>query len=223
MIVDDFDPVLLIGGGDLSAEQVAVARSFCSKIVAADSGADAALAHGVLPDAVIGDLDSLTEAARAAIPPASLHRIPEQDSTDFDKCLRNISAPLVVGVGFGGARLDHELAAFNTLVRRPERRCVLLGPVTLAFLAPPALNLALAPDTPVSLFPMGAVEGVSDGLAWPIAGLNFTPDGQIGTSNRATGDISVNFTAPKMLMLLPSQTVDLVVRALLETPQTWAT
>ena len=38
------------------------------------------------------------DAARAAIPAERLHRIAEQDSTDFEKCLRNIRAPLVVGI-----------------------------------------------------------------------------------------------------------------------------
>ncbi len=221
MIVDHSGPVLLIGGGVVSPSELALARALCTVVVAADSGADAALAQGIRPDAVIGDLDSLSDAARAALPPERLHLIAEQDSTDFDKCMRNISAPLVIGVGFCGARVDHELATLNTLVRRPDRRCLLLGAATLTFLAPPALRLPLEPQTPVSLFPMAAVEGVSDGLFWPIAGLNFTPDGQIGTSNVATGDVFLNFTSPKMLMILPTHCLELAVRALLDTPQTW--
>ncbi len=176
----------------------------------------------IMPDAVIGDFDSISDTARAAIPQDRLHAIAEQDSTDFDKCLRNIDAPLVIGLGFGGARLDHELAAFNTLVRRPERRCLLLGQDNIAFLAPPALHLPLEAGTPVSLFPMAAVEGVSDGLHWPIAGLNFTPDGQIGTSNMATGDVSLNFTTPKMLLLLPQTCFELAVRALQDTRPSWS-
>lgn len=220
-IVHHSAPVLLIGGGSVGAEQLALARALCSVAVAADSGADAALAHGIRPDAVIGDLDSLSPETRAALPATSVHRIPEQDSTDFDKCLRNIDAPLVIGVGFGGARVDHELAAFNSLVRRPERRCLLLGDRTLTFLAPPALLLPLSHGTPVSLFPLGAVEAVSDGLLWPIGGLNFTPDGQIGTSNMAIGEVSMNVTAPKMLVILPAHCLEIAVRALLDTPQTW--
>ena len=41
---------------------------------------------------MIGDFDSISDAAQRALPPAALHRIAEQDSTDFDKCLRNIDA-----------------------------------------------------------------------------------------------------------------------------------
>jgi thiamine pyrophosphokinase len=190
-------------------------------VVAADGGADAALALGVTPEAVIGDFDSLTSSARERLPAAALHPIEEQDSTDFDKCLRNIAAPLVLGIGFSGDRLDHQLAAYNTLVRRAGRPCILLGELELVFLCPPTVALELAPGTPFSLFPMGAVEGVSDGLRWPIGGLNFAPDGRIGTSNEAQGPVSLSVTAPKMLVILPEATLEMVAEALRSASARW--
>lgn len=190
-------------------------------VVAADGGADTALLHGLAPDAVIGDFDSISESARDVIPSTHQHPITEQDSTDFDKCLGNIHAPLIIGVGFSGARLDHQLAAFNTLVRHPARRCILLGEADLAFLCPPSLRLELPLGIPLSLFPMGAVEGLSDGLQWPIAGLNFAPDGRVGTSNRVTGPVFLQMTAPKMLVILPHDTLEQVAAALLDGVAGW--
>jgi thiamine pyrophosphokinase len=221
VIVSKSEPITLVGGAEVTKAQLSRARALAPHVVAADGGADAALAHGVTPEAVIGDFDSLSEAARATLPPASLHRFDEQDSTDFDKCLRSISAPVVLGVGFSGNRFDHQLAAYNVLVRRPAQRCVLLGAEEIAFLAPPSLSLDLAPGCPVSLFPMGAVEGVSDGLRWPIAGLSFAPDGRIGTSNAALGPISLAFTAPKMLVILPESVLETVMAALIAAPARW--
>ena len=190
-------------------------------IVAADGGADTALIEGMMPDAVIGDFDSLSDSARDCIPEERLHEISEQDSTDFDKCLRSIQAPLLIGVGFSGARQDHQLAAYNTLVRHPDQRCILLGRNELVFLCPPSLELNLPPETRVSLFPMGAVEGVSDGLKWPIAGLNFAPDGRVSTSNQTTGRVHLSLTAPKMLVILPETVLEAVSGALLETVAAW--
>ena len=221
MIVHASEPVTLIGGAAVTKTRIERALSLAPQVVAADSGADAALAHGVEPAAVIGDFDSVSEAARRALPPAAQHRIAEQDSTDFEKCLRNIRAPLVIGIGFSGDRLDHALAAYNTLVRYPGRRCILLGAEELVFLAPPSVSLDLAPETRVSLFPMGAVEGVSDGLQWPINGLNFAPDGRVGTSNISTGTVHMSFTAPKMLVILPEQSFESVVQSLLGTTALW--
>jgi len=221
LIVHANEPVTLIGGAAVTKKRIERALSLAPVLAAADSGADAALANGVEPAAVIGDFDSISDAAQQALPPAVLHRISEQDSTDFDKCLRNIRAPLILGIGFSGDRLDHALAAYNSLVRHPARRCILLGEEELVFLAPPSLSLDLPPETRVSLFPMGAVEGVSDGLEWPINGLNFAPDGRVGTSNIATGTVHMSFTAPKMLVILPEAALETVVRSLLGTTALW--
>src|SRR6056297_186189 len=221
MIVHESDPITLIGGAGLSDRLLDRALGLADRVVAADSGADRALAHGVTPRAVIGDFDSIAARARAALPEAILHHMPDQNSTDFDKCLRSIAAPLILGVGFCGDRLDHQLAACNALVRYPAQRCVLLGEVDLMFLCPPAIHLPLDPGCRVSLFPMGAVEGASDGLQWPIRGLNFAPDGQIGTSNRTTGPLSLSVTAPKMLVTLPAHTLETVARALAESAARW--
>lgn len=190
-------------------------------VVAADGGADAALAHGANPKAVIGDFDSLSEAAKAALPDEVLFPIEEQDSTDFDKCMRSIATPLIIGIGFSGARLDHQLAAYNTLVRHPHRRCILLGSEELVFLAPPSVSLPLEVGCAVSLFPMGAVEGVSEGLRWPINGLNLAPDGRVSTSNEATGTVQLSVTSPKMLVILPEGVLEPVATALLAQTSYW--
>src|SRR6056297_2183593 len=135
-------PVTLVGGSPLADGVLSAARAVAPRVVAADGGADRALAAGVMPEAVIGDMDSISDVARARVGAARLHAIAEQESTDFDKCLRSIEAPLVVAVGFDGHRMDHALAAFNTLARHPDRACVILGAGDVAFLAP-ARPLAL--------------------------------------------------------------------------------
>ena len=221
MIVSHDKPVTLVGGAEVSKKMLNRAQSIGPLVVAADGGADAALYNGVVPEAVIGDFDSLTDWARDQIPEIALHPIPEQHTTDFDKCLRNINTPLVIGVGFSGNRLDHQLAAYNTLVRHPHRPCLLLGVEELVFLCLPSLRLDLKSGTPVSLFPMGAVEGVSDGLQYPIDGLNFAPDGRVGTSNTATGPVDLSVTSPKMLVILPQESFEQAVEALLNARSYW--
>ncbi len=221
MIVHSNDPVTLIGGSKISQGDLNRALEIAPCVVAADGGANQALAQGIVPKAVFGDFDSISKASRNLIPPTSLHEISEQDSTDFDKCMRNIQAPLIIAIGFTGARPDHQLAALNTLVRHPAQRCLILGDEGLIFLAPPSFRLDLPDGCALSLFPMGAVEGVSDGLRWPIGGLNFAPDGRVGTSNQALGPVHLSFTAPKMLVLLPANMFGPVVTALLETKPIW--
>jgi thiamine pyrophosphokinase len=188
-------------------------------VVAADGGADRALAAGVVPRAVIGDFDSITPEARAAIPPGRLHHLAEQDTTDFDKALRSILAPFVLALGFAGARLDHGLAVFNALVRHADRPCLVLGAEDLVFLCPPRLSLRLRVGDRLSLFPMGPVSGESQGLRWPVAGIRFAPDGRIGTSNVVSvPDVELSFDAPRMLVILPVARLAAVISAL---PSGW--
>lgn len=221
MIVHHSQPVTLIGGSNLSETDLERALALGNYVVAADGGADRARDSDVAPSAVIGDFDSISADARADLSPEILHHIPEQDSTDFEKCLRNIDAPLILGVGFTGRRIDHHLANLNALVRYPRQRCILLGSADIAFLAPPSFALDLDPGTPVSLFPLGVVEGISDGLEWPISGLTFTPDGRIGTSNVATGPITLQVTAPKMLLILPESAFEAAASALTQSASRW--
>ncbi|MGR3504545.1 MAG: thiamine diphosphokinase [Paracoccaceae bacterium] len=214
-------PVTLIGGGETETKTLREALELAPRLVAADGGAKAALDAGHVPEAVIGDMDSLQARDRARLDAGSIHQIDEQDSTDFDKCLSAIRAPLLLGLGFTGPRLDHQLAVFNSLVRHHRQRCILIGKKELVMLAPPSLRLDLVPGAVVSLFPMGAVEAKSEGLQWPVGGLSFAPDGRVGTSNRATGPIWLAVTAPKMLLILPRDTLAPLTEALMARPYGW--
>ena len=214
-IVQSTHGVTLAGGGPFSARDLRMALKRAPVPVAADSGADRLLKCGVMPQAVIGDMDSISDRARAAIPAQDQHLVGEQATTDFDKALRLIEAPLVLALGFAGARLDHGLAAFSTLIARGERRCILIGPDDVAFAAPERLVLALTVGDPLSLFPMAPVTGRSSGLEWPIEGIGFAPNGAIGTSNRVTARrVVLEFDRPGMLVILPRQRLDAAIKAL---------
>nr|WP_319947896.1 thiamine diphosphokinase [uncultured Shimia sp.] len=220
-IVHSLEPITLVGAGISTIQDLERCRVLAPRVIAADGGALACLKYGVTPEVVLGDMDSVQGALDLGLPTDRLHHVAEQENTDFDKALSHIRAPVVLGVGFSGARLDHQLACYNTLVRHPDRRCVILGDTDIAFLAPPSLDLPLEAGTRVSLFPMALVEGVSDGLEWPIQGLVFTPDGRVGTSNAAQGPVSLVFTAPKMLIILPRACLELAVAALARQPGSW--
>lgn len=209
--------VTLIGGGAVGPGELALALNLAPVLVAADSGADAALAEGQVPQAVIGDLDSISDAARAALPPGRLHRVAEQDSTDFQKCLNRIEARFVIAVGFAGRRLDHTLAALTVMARVPGPPVLMIAAEDVVFVSPPRLALPLKPGCRVSLWPLGPVSGESTGLRWPIAGIDFTPAGRVGTSNEALGPVTLAFDGP-MLVLLPRDQIGAVLAALLDAP-----
>jgi thiamine pyrophosphokinase len=203
VIVQSQEGVTLAGGGRFGAGALARARKHAPRLVAADGGADRLLALGAEPEAVIGDFDSVSAVAQARLA-GRLFPIAEQATTDFDKALRSIAAPFVLGLGFAGQRLDHGLAVLNALVAQAAQRCLILSGSDVTFLAPEEMVLHLPVGSRLSLFPMGAVTGESEGLRWPIRGLQFAPDGMIGTSNIVSApEVRLRFSARRMLVILP--------------------
>ena len=213
-IVETDAGAILAGGAPFSSALLARARRYADEIIAADGGADRLLRLGVVPRAVIGDLDSISAAARQRLHDR-LFPITEQVTTDFDKALRSIAARFVLALGFQGARLDHGLAVLNALVRHADRKVLLLGGRDVTFHAPRRLDLSLPVGTRLSLFPMAPVAGRSTGLRWPIDGLNFAPDGMIGTSNEvASPKVTLEFDGPGMLVILPFTQLPAALRSL---------
>ena len=198
-------PILLVGNGPVDAETLALVQPFFMQVVAADGGANIAAALGLTVEAVIGDLDSVT--------PESRHRngenivlVSEQDTTDFEKCLHLIEAPLTIGIGFLGGRLDHELAALNALVKFATQKVVLIGERDLVFLCPKRLEMGLPTGTRVSLFPMGPVLGLrSAGLEYALDGLEMAPGAGIGTSNKASAKVQLIEVATGPLLVILSR------------------
>lgn len=203
MIVDENQAVTLVGGGPIGPEDLGLALALAPVVVALDRGADACLAAGLVPEAVIGDLDSLSPAAAESLA-GRLHRMDEQTTTDFDKGLRNIAAPLILGVGLSEGRLDHALAALSSLLAHPWQACLLLGRESIVFHCPPEIELMLPDGMPFSLFPLLPGRVGSRGLVWPTDGLLLQPGGRIGTSNAVDGRrVLLRPEAPGILVILP--------------------
>lgn len=183
-------------------------------LVAADGGANRCFALGVMPQAVVGDMDSITPRARTWVGQDRIHRIAEQETTDFDKALRSVASPFVLGLGFLGGFVDHELAVLASLVQS-HAACILLGARDAVFHVPGALTLEMQRGDRFSLFPMGPVTGTSEGLDWPIDGLALSPMGRIGTSNRVTkGRVLLAMSGPGCLCIVPRARVGAVIAGL---------
>ncbi|MEL6519607.1 MAG: thiamine diphosphokinase [Pseudomonadota bacterium] len=214
MITDTTQGVTLVGGGEVDRSDMRAALALAPILVAADGGAEAALDAGYTPTAVIGDFDSFSPDLQPHIPAARMHHIPEQETTDFHKALRSISAPFLLGVGFLGRRVDHELASLNTLIKLQEKRCILIGQRDIIWAARTETTLDLPIGTRLSLFPMGPVTGRSEGLEWPIESIHFSPANRIGTSNRTTGQVRLEFDQSGMLIILPKAHLKMAIAAL---------
>ncbi len=184
-IVHSLDPVALVGGADIGPDELNIFQSRTRIFVGVDRGADHLQAAGINPTAVIGDLDSLSQQARAAFHDV-LHHVPEQDTVDFEKALTRVQAPLIYAVGFWGGRVDHSLAVLNVLGRHAERNVVLVGPDDVSVVMPKGgVELALEIGTTVSLMPLGPSQITTTGLRWDVTDFDMDPLGKTSSSNEA--------------------------------------
>jgi thiamine pyrophosphokinase len=169
-------------------------------VLAADGGLDHALAAGLSPAGLIGDLDSVTPAGLAwAEANATVQRHdPAKDRTDTELALemavRFAPARLILIAGEGD-RLDHTLAAIGALGGRrltsvpviegwwgDQRFHVLHGPGRLRLLAGRGTTISL-------LATHGRCRGVSvDGTEWTLDDDELEALAGRGVSNVATSD-----------------------------------
>lgn len=208
--------VTLVGAGMPRPVDIADALDLAPCLVAADGGAGYCLDAGHIPDAVIGDFDSFDPERLPALSGTRLLRVDEQETTDFEKSLTRIEAPFVLATGFTAGRVDHALAVWSVLARRPGPPTLIIGQEDVAFAAPRTVTLDLEKGTRVSLFAMQPLTGRSEGLAWPIDGLTLSPMGRLGTSNRATGGpVRLAFDAPGCLVITPREALRAALAALI--------
>ena len=203
VIVSDPGIVCLVGGARLDPAEISRISSFVSRYIAVDGGADHLLGAGITPAAVIGDLDSLSEHARATFADQLCH-IPEQATTDFEKALTRVSAPAVIALGFTGGRIDHALNVLNVMARYPARNVLLADADDVSFLARQGRTLLRLPmATRVSLMPLDAASVSVTGVQWPFADQKMTPTGFTSPSNAVAGDEVVIDAAGPLLITLP--------------------
>lgn len=179
------DPVVLVGGGELDLTFLQGMSHL--PIVAADGGANQLRKHEIVPEAIVGDLDSV-EDLNYWRQVSSVVKVAEQDSTDFEKCLYSIMAPCFIAIGFTGGRLDHTLAAIHILQKIHQTKQVLLvSSDDVVYVTGKSVELKLPVGTRVSLYPLNRTTfKSSSGLLYPLDNLTLQSGEMIGTSNAST-------------------------------------
>ena len=176
---------LIIANGEMpSSPLLARLAAAAGLVVAADGGAAKALAAGLRPHAVVGDLDSLTPGIRARLDEATIHEDRDPHTTDLEKAVVfaiAAGAGSIDVAGAGGGRADHALANLSILINFAGQADIRL--VDDQFEVRRVAGEAVIEGergTVVSLIALGQCTGVTTrGLRWPLAGvtLHFSPRG----------------------------------------------
>lgn len=199
-IVTDETYVIVAGAAPLSAEVVAHLPAG-ARIIAADSGADHALAAGLHPEVVIGDLDSISAEGLAwARAHAEIEAHPShKDRTDTELALAHAAAhhpERIILLSGGGDRLDHTFAAFGALgapylAGVPHLECWWAAQFALVLHGPSRTQRHLTPGSPLSLLALhGPCRGVSlTGTRWELHEAELAHLDGRAVSNEATAEV----------------------------------
>ena len=190
---------LIFANGELpSRALIDSLRRQADLVVAADGGVDHALAAGIGVDAVVGDLDSASEASRQALPAGHFHHLPDPNATDLQKAIGycvDKGCEAIDVVAAGGGRADHALANLSVLSMFRGRAAIrIVDDLFDVSLVDGSATFDAPAGTVVSLVAIGPCHGVTtSGLRWNLlhADLGFSPLGVHNEVARPPASVSV--------------------------------
>ena len=157
-------------------------------ITCADGGANKAREMGIRPHAIVGDLDSITEATLRFFRNVRTVRVRSQNSTDLEKVLvyllRHDFCKAVV-VGAMGSRPDHTMANFSILKKYHRRLDLVFADASCDIrVVDKEIVLDLDAGSVLSLMPLGRCEGITtSGLKYSLHREALELGVREGTSN----------------------------------------
>lgn len=181
-----FDAVI-VGNGDFPTHPIAlrVLKEAPYKICC-DGAANAAIAHGIIPDLIIGDGDSIADEIALQYA-ALLLTLEDQETNDQTKAVNHcvsLGKKRIAIVGATGKREDHTLGNISLLMHYyPEITVVSFTDYGLFLPVSDAVQLHTQAGQQISIFNFGAKGLSSQDFRYPIYDFK---EGWQGTLNEAT-------------------------------------
>lgn len=163
-------------------------------LIAADGAAITLVANGIVPEFIVGDLDSIDADTLQRLEGLSDVVVePDQDMNDFEKTLRFAEGQLwkrLLIVGIHGGDLEHTLNNWSVMMR--YGRTLSLTALDRQRYAVPLYTSTAFPPTPnelLSLIPQPHAHLTTEGLQWPLSNEALSLGGREGARNRAAADV----------------------------------
>ncbi len=179
-------PLAIVGAGEVDTALLWRFWRERTAIIAADGGANICAEKRIIPDAIIGDMDSIANREYWQ-DKTRLVEVKEQETTDFEKCLQRSEAPVTIAIGMAGERVDHTLANLDILLRYGSgRRLAIATKEDLIIRVKGACEFDGLPGSRVSVLPVTPIRFLrSMGLEYSLDGLEMAPGQRVGVSNRS--------------------------------------
>ena len=168
-------------------------RKGYNKLICADGGASSALKMKLIPDFIIGDLDSISsEALKKFRSTSKIIQLKRQNDTDVEKCLKyaikqNYTEALLVGVT--GNRLDHTFCNLGIVLKFfPKINLSLIAEDSFLKAYKGKVELKTFPGETISIYGFDQKTLIkSKGLRYPLKNVALPFGERESTSNVAAG------------------------------------
>ncbi|MCF2496574.1 thiamine diphosphokinase [Dyadobacter chenhuakuii] len=204
------EPALIIANGEAcSPELLGQLLEWSPFIVVLDHAIYRVLDLGIKVDVWMGDFDQQHDfdAISARQHPIEIISTPDQEKTDLEKAI-----DFLIGRGFPaanivwatGRRADHAITNITNMVRYKDQiRLVMFDDYSKIFPLSGTFEKWYVAGTPISLIPVGAVEGIeTSGLKYNLHNETLTLGHRTGNSNEAEVDGMVRVSAKKGDLLI---------------------
>lgn len=208
IVRDEQEPALLIANGAAcDSELLGQLLEWSPTVVVLDSAIWRVLDLNIKVDVLLGDFDRAAngraldlDAVRARQYPIEIVPAPDQDKTDLQKGIELLidrGYPAVNIVWATGRRADHTITNLTTIVQYKDPiRIVIIDDHSKVFPLRGTFRKWYAKDTPISLIPVGVVEGVvTEGLSYNLHDEALTLGYRTSSSNSAAQDGFVTVSA----------------------------
>lgn len=202
IVRDDQEPALIIANGAAcDPELLGQLLEWSPLVVVLDSAIERVIGLGIKVDVLLGDFDRGfdPEIYKTSQFPIEIVHAPDQDKTDLEKAFdylieRKIPAANVVWAT--GRRADHTITNLTNIVRyRNLLKIVILDDHSKIFLLPNKFEKWYTANTPISLIPIGVVNGIfSSNLKYTLSNDTLTMGYRTGSSNAVAKDGIVTIT-----------------------------
>jgi len=203
IVKDKQEPALIIANGEACSEELlGQLLEWSPFIVVLDHAIYRVLDLGIKVDVWMGDFDQDHdfESIRDQQDPLEIITTPDQEKTDLEKAVdllieRGFPAANIVWAT--GRRADHSITNITNLVRYKEQiRLVLFDDYSKIFPLKGTFEKWYVAGTPISLIPVGKVEGIqTSGLKYNLHDETLTLGYRTGNSNEAEIDGMVRISA----------------------------
>lgn len=182
-----------------------------SKILAADGAGTKLIEKGIMPDYVIGDMDSFyNNPLSSKIDPSRIIRINDQDTNDFEKnlhfCMENGFSNILI-LGFHGGELEHSLNNWSVFIRYSKllKLCI-YDEKRYGIPIRESIIIKTYPDEIVSIIPQTHTKIKTSNLAWHLDKEELTLGIREGARNLAIGEeVRIDLYEGEYLLFIDSR------------------